>query len=220
MKTEPLHIVLLEDYDLISLSVKMTLESAYGTRLTFKALSNADSALDYIQEHRVDAVLIDLILKSEHETTLQSGDELLRVISQWTEKPKTIVLSKMDSLDVLNYCIEQLEADGYVLKSKTSLEELVPAINAVMEGEHYFSFPVRKLLKYQFGLLDLDTADISILKALSHGVGQKHIVMTLEDKGIVMTLSAVEKRIKKLKIRFDARNTPHLVAHAIRKGII
>ncbi len=216
----PIHILLLEDYDLISLGVKITLENAYKNMLRFKSVTDADAALDYLQKHKVDVLLLDLILKSEQPTLLHSGDELLRTIHHWIEKPKTIVLSKIDSLDILNYCIEQLEADAYILKSKTSLEELVPAIETVLEHENYFSFSVRKLLKYQFGLLDIDTTDITILKALSNGLVQRKIVILLEQKALPMTLSAVEKRIKKLKIRFDAETTSHLVATAIRKGII
>jgi DNA-binding NarL/FixJ family response regulator len=142
-----LHILLLEDHSFISLGVEVILRENYKELLLFKVVTDADAALEYLQTHSVDVVLLDLILKSEHHTKLKSGDELLREIYNWNDKPKTIILSKIDSLDVLNYCIEQLEADAYILKSKTSAEEIIPAIDAVLENEYYYSYKIRKLFR-------------------------------------------------------------------------
>lgn len=215
-----IHILLLEDHALISLGVEVMLKETYKDSLVFKVVTDADKALDYLRKHTVDILLLDLILKSEHSTKLKSGDELLREIYLWECKPKTIILSKIDSLDVLNYCIEQLEADAYILKSKTSVDEIIPAIDAVLGNEYYYSYSIKKLLKYQFGLLEMDTTDRIILKELSSGLHQKEIVLILEKKEIQISVSAVEKRIRKLKLKFEANTTSHLVAISIRKGII
>tara|TARA_R110002051_G_scaffold181774_1_gene251330 strand:+ start:100036 stop:100695 length:660 start_codon:yes stop_codon:yes gene_type:complete len=215
-----LHVLLLEDHRFISIGVEVILKENYKDTLLFKAVSDGDTALKYLQTHSVDIVILDLILKSDFDTKLKSGDELLRILYHWEKKPKTIILSKIDSLDVLNYCIEQLEADAYILKSKTSADEIIPAIDAVLENEYYYSYGVRKLLKYQFGLLEMDTTDRIILTQLSNGLHQKEIVFALEKKEIIVSVSAVEKRIRKLKLKFEASTTSHLVAIAIRKGII
>jgi DNA-binding CsgD family transcriptional regulator len=68
--------------------------------------------------------------------------------------------------------------------------------------------------------LEMDTTDLIILKELSNGLYQKEIVSILEEKGMSISVSAVEKRIRKLKLKFEANTTSHLVAIAIRKGII
>jgi DNA-binding NarL/FixJ family response regulator len=215
-----IHILLLEDHGFISLGVQIILEQTFKEALIFKTVTDADAALEYLQRYPVDILLLDLILKSEYKTRLDSGDELLREIYLWEDKPKTIVLSKIDSLDMLNYCIEQLEADAYIFKSKTSVDEIIPAINAVLDNEYYYSYRIKKLLKYQFGLLEMDTTDRIILKELSNGLYQKEIVSILEEKEMSISVSAVEKRIRKLKLKFEANTTSHLVAIAIRKGII
>lgn len=215
-----IHILLLEDHSFITVGVEFILKEEYKESLLFKVVTDADTALEYLRSQPVDIILLDLILKSEYHTKLKSGDELLREIYLWENKPKTIVLSKIDSLDLLNYCIEQLEADAYILKSKTSVDEIIPAINAVLENEYYYSYEIRKLLKYQFGLMEMDTTDRIILKELSNGLHQKEIVFVLEKKEINISVSAVEKRIRKLKLKFEANTTSHLVSIAIRKGII
>ena len=215
-----IHILLLEDHAFISLGVQVILEQTYKEILTFKIVTDADAALEYLKKHSVDVLLLDLVLKTDHPTRLDSGDELLREIYFWEHRPKTIVLSKIDSLDMLNYCIEQLEADAYIFKSKTSVDEIIPAIDTVLDNEYYYSDRIRKLLKYQFGLLELDTTDRIILKELSNGLHQKEIVAILEEKEISISVSAVEKRIRKLKLKFEANTTSHLIAIAIRKGII
>lgn len=215
-----LHVLLVEDHDLISLGVQVKLEKEYQKSLVFTLKTNADEALDYLQKNTVDILLLDLVLKSEYPMQLKSGDELLRKLHGWENKPKVIILSKIDSLDMLNYCIEYLEADGYIFKSKSSLNEIVIAIDTVLIGENYYSNQIKKILKYQFGLLDIDTSDRVILKELSNGGRQKGIMKILSEKDIQMSVSAIEKRIRKLKIRFDALTTAHLVSIAIRKGII
>lgn len=186
----------------------------------FKTVTNADEALHYLKHNKVDVVLLDLIITSEESRTLQSGDELLRELYQWEDKPKVIILSKIDSLDMLDYCIEQLEADGYILKSGTSLSEIIPAINAVIEDEHYFSTRIKKLLKYKFGLLELGIVDRIILRELGKGNNQIDISKTLIENGFELSRSAVEKRVRKLRIRFEAKNIPHLIANAMKNGII
>lgn len=220
MRDNNIHILLVEDHDLISLSVQMILKETYKELLNFKIVTNADAALDYLKNNSVDILLLDLILNSKNTRILKSGDELLREIYPWHHKPKTIILSKIDSLDVLNYTIEQLGADAYIFKSKSSLQEIIPAIKTVLENKHYYSPKIKKILNYQFGLLDLDTTDRILLKELGNGLSQKQIVTSLENRKIYISLSAVEKRVRKLKIKFDAHTTAHLIAIAIRKGII
>tara|TARA_R110002051_G_scaffold174602_2_gene244812 strand:- start:1375 stop:2034 length:660 start_codon:yes stop_codon:yes gene_type:complete len=218
--SKKLYILLLEDHALISLGIEVMLKQTYKELLLFKVVTDADAALEYLKLYPVDIILLDLILKSEYPTRLKSGDELLREIYLWQDKPKTIILSKIDSLDVLNYCIDQLEADAYILKSRTSVNEIIPAIDAVLENENYYSYSIRKLLKYKFGLLEMDTTDRIILKDLSNGLHQKGIVSSLAEREINISVSAVEKRIRKLKLKFEATTTSHLVSIAIRKGII
>ena len=165
--------------------------------------------------------MLDIILKNEPENSkLKGGDDLLREFKKSSSKAKIIVMSKIESLDMLDYIINVLNADGYILKSRTSLQEIIPAIKTVLSSENYYSKSVTKILQYQENLLDIDIKDRFILKLLSQGLRQQEIEIASPKKGIKMTVSAIEKRIKKLKLRFGAETTAQLTAIAVKKGII
>jgi len=51
------------------------------------------------------------------------------------QSPKVIVYSKSDSLEVLDYLVEHLQVDGFILKSRGSLEEIIPAVEQVLDGD-------------------------------------------------------------------------------------
>ncbi|WP_439131458.1 response regulator [Polaribacter sp.] len=221
MSKKEIKVLLVEDHDSVSLGVKYSLIKQKEINFDITIATTADMALNYTNREVFDVVLLDLILKNESKNSkLSSGDDLLRELNKWDHRPKIIMLSKIDSLEMLDYVINLLNADGYIIKSRTSLQELIPAIKAVLSGESFFSDSIKKILRYNESLLDIDFEDRTILKLLSSGYKQAEIAKEFMKKDISMTVSAIEKRIKKLKLRFEAQTTAQLTALAIKGGII
>ena len=212
--------MIVEDHDCVSKSIVETLKEQSGFIPETFIATDADHALKLIKEKSPEIVFLDLILKPTIEGVLTDGDDLLREMNKLFHRPKVIVMSKIDRLDMLDYVINQLGADSYILKSRTSLNEIIPAVEKVMQGENYFSPSIVKILKHQENLLEMDTIDIFIIKKLSRGLTQSEIEIALMENDIYLTVSAIEKRIRKLKIRFDAKTTIHLIALAFQNGII
>lgn len=219
---KPIKILLVEDHDSVSLGVEYSLIKQKEIHCEITTVTTADKAFNYFQRENYDVILLDLILKSTaKKPKLLGGDELLRELNKFPKrKPKVIILSKIDSLEMLDYIINSLGADGYILKSRTSLKEIVPAIQAVLSEESFYSNSIKKILKYQESLLEIDFEDRTILRFLAEGLKQFEIEKEFQEKGISMTVSAIEKRIRKLKLRFDAQTTPQLTAIATKEGII
>ncbi|WP_299111970.1 response regulator transcription factor [uncultured Winogradskyella sp.] len=214
-------LLLVEDHDSVSLGIQYSLKQEPSYSFDIKATSDANSAFNELKNNDFDIVILDLILKGKIDRgQFTSGDELLSYLSKLEYRPKVIVMSKIDSFDMLDYVVSVLDADAYILKSKTSLQEIIPAIDAVLSGDNFFSDSIKKILRYNENLLDMDIVDRIILKAISNGLKQNEIAEELKIKRYAMTVSAIEKRIKKLKIRFDAHTSPHLIALAIKNGII
>lgn len=216
-----INLLLVEDHDSVSLGVMSSLEKSADFTFEITVATTADKALHNISQNQYDIVLLDLILKDESSNSLLSGGEdVLRELNKMEFAPKVIVMSKIDSLDMLDYVINVLDTDAYILKSRTSLQEIIPAIHSVLSNEHFYSQSIKKLLRYHENLLEMDIIDRIILKSLSNGLKYIGIESLLKEKSLHITVSAIEKRVKKLKIRFDANTNAQLVAMAIKEGII
>lgn len=221
MRSKLIKILLVEDHDSVSMGVQYSLQKQKEIQCEITIATTADMALGFTKREEYDVILLDLLLKNEpYNSKLSGGDDLLRELNKKENRPKVVVQSKIDSLEMLDYVIGVLNADGYILKSRTSLREIVLAIKTVLEGESFYSDSIKKILKYNESLLDIDFEDRMILKCLSLGLKQIEIEHEFRKKDISMTVSAIEKRIKKLKIRFDAGTTAQLTAMATKEGII
>ena len=215
-----LDILLVEDHDLVSSGVQQTLRQAENYSFSVSLATDADIAFTLLQKQRFDIVLLDIVLKNNlPEPKFIGGDGLFREILKMTCRPKVIVLSKIDSLDMLDYIINILGADGYILKSRSSLEEIIPAIESIIDEQNFYSKSIERILRYNESHLEIDFTDRAILNGLSNGLTQKGIVIFLKKKDITMTVSAIEKRICRLKLRIYSKTTAQLIATAIKEGI-
>lgn len=68
--------------------------------------------------------------------------------------------------------------------------------------------------------LEIDYIDRMLLKAFSKGIKQTELKDYLASYGKSFSLSGLEKRIKRLKLRFEANTVTELVTIALRKGLI
>lgn len=217
MKT--IRILHVEDYDLISEGVReILLRSNLNCKIT--ACNNADDALKTLYESSIDVVLLDIILKSKQSAILGNGDEFLKEIKRRKLNTKIIIVSMIDNIETLNHVINNLDADGYILKSKTSSLELVPAIVSVISGKKYLSETVKKRMDTYDKLIDIDIIDREILLSLANGYLQNELPAILRKKGIPLKMRSIEARIGKLKDHFAVKTPTQLISIAIKKGII
>ena len=59
-----------------------------------------------------------------------------------------------------------------------------------------------------------------MLKGFTSGLMQKEMMDYLGEKGEFLTLSAIEKRTKRLKLYFNAKTLSEMISIAIRQGFI
>lgn len=217
MKT--IGILHVEDHDLISEGVReILLRSDLKCKIT--VCNNADDALKTLHGSPIDVVLLDLILESKRSAILGNGDELLKEIKRRKLNTKVIVVSMISTIETLNHVVNNLDADGYILKSKTSSLELVPAIVTVMSGKKYLSEAVKKRMEAYDKLIDIDIIDREILLSLANGYLQYELPAILRKKGTPLKMRAIEARIGKLKDHFGVKTPTQLISIAIKKGII
>lgn len=124
---EKVRILIVEDHDSVSLGLVRYLEENAEKGFILHKSTNVLDAINAIKESPFDVILLDFFLKNT-ENSNGDGDELLFRLRKMEQSPKVIVYSKSDSLEVLDYLVEHLQVDGFILKSRGSLEEIIPAV--------------------------------------------------------------------------------------------
>jgi DNA-binding NarL/FixJ family response regulator len=131
---------------------------------------DGEEALRLIQEKKPDVAVLDVKLPG------LTGLEIARKLQDKHSPTRVIMLTMHNEEDLFNRALDD-GAMGFVLK-ENAVEEIVKAIVAVADGQHYLSstisgYLVRRrhrnesLVKQKPGLEDLTKAELRILKLIS-----------------------------------------------------
>jgi DNA-binding NarL/FixJ family response regulator len=131
---------------------------------------DGEDALRLIQEKKPDVAVLDVKLPG------LTGLEIARKLQEKRSRTHVIMLTMHNEEDLFNRALDS-GAMGFVLK-ENAVEEIVKAIVAVADGQHYLSstisgYLVRRrhrsesLAKEKPGLDDLTKAELRILKLIS-----------------------------------------------------
>jgi two-component system invasion response regulator UvrY len=121
-------ILIVDDHEVVRAGVMRIVEQP-GT--IFGEASNADQALKLVREEDWDLAVLDLSLGD------RSGLELLKELKQTRAKLPILILSMHSEVQYARRAF-QAGAAGYITKDSPS-EELVKAVNRVIEGGRYIN---------------------------------------------------------------------------------
>ncbi|MFV9551437.1 response regulator [Algibacter sp. PT7-4] len=167
-----------------------------------------------------DLLITDLSFQADHrEQTLHSGIDLITVLKKEHPELKIIVYSVDDRLQLIRGLIK-LNINAFVCKGRKGLNELTEAIKAVYSGNTYFSSKIAQAFNSKTDL-EINSYDIKLLQYVSKGLSQEEISIIFKNKGISpSSLSSIEKRLNKLKIQLNSKNTIHLISTSKDLGLI
>ena len=185
-----------------------------------------DDALLKVKRAKLDGVPFDLLIsdlsfiKDHREQQLTSGDELVAAVKKELPQIKTIIYSIEDRASRIQDLVNNIGVDAFVCKGRNGLVELKKAVGVVYSNESYISLEIAHALRNN-QVLEINDYDVSVLTHLSEGFSQDQITVVFKSKNMIpFSLSAIEKRISKLKVYFKASNTIHLIALTKDIGII
>ncbi|HRG10438.1 MAG TPA: response regulator transcription factor, partial [Cyclobacteriaceae bacterium] len=169
---------------------------------------NAASCLDYLKRHRPDVILMDVNLPDK------SGTELCQEVKKLYPNVLILGLSTFNQQAVVRNMIDN-GASGYVLKNATK-EELLEAIELVINGETYFSQEVvHSLNEPQPHQPVITRREKEVLQLIAEGLTNGQIA----DK-LFISIPTVNTHRKSIIEKFDVKNTAALIGKAIKTGII
>lgn len=172
-----MRIVLIDDDQLVCMSLKMILEA--DSDITVTAVGNDGSeALPLYREHNPDVLLMDIRMKGMNGT-----DALAELIKVYPDAKVLFLTTFVDD----EYIVKALElgAKGYIVKQ--NYENIVPALRAVYSGQNVYGTEVMEkipdLMKsadsFDYSAYDISDKEYEIITLVADGLSNKEIATNL-----------------------------------------
>lgn len=210
-------IVIAEDHTIL----REGLRSLLTADETIDVCGEAEDGMEAIRivaETTPDLILLDLAMPK------MNGLAAIKEIKR--QSPETRVLA-LTIHKTEEYILEAFQsgADGYCLKDSTH-QELVMAINSVLEGKTYISPDIsekvltgyldgKKTIRTEPAWESLTQREKEILKLIGEGYKNKDIADYL-----CISVKTVEKHRANLMKKLDLHNVSALTAYSIDKGLV
>lgn len=195
-------IFIVDDHYMIIEGIRSLLQNGKGLEWIGHAM-NATSCMAFLKTHQPHIILLDINLPDV------SGIELCKEIKAKYPKIGIIGLSSYNQQSYINKIMDN-GASGYVLKNATK-EELLDAIETVMDGQKYLSEEAALIVKKNVGskIPIITRREKEVLSLISEGLTNNQIATKL-----FISITTVDTHRKNLLAKFEAKNTATLIRMA------
>jgi DNA-binding NarL/FixJ family response regulator len=218
-----IHVVLVDDQELIRVGFRMVLESRPGIVVVGEA-DDGDSAVELLASVAADVVLMDVRMPR------MSGVEATRLICSGADGPRVLILTTFD-LDEYAYDALQAGASGFLLKD-TPVEEIAAAIAHVHDGDavvapsttrrlldHFTSArpdrPTRRPAPDVHRLEQLTPREHEVLRLVARGLSNAEIAEEL-----VLAAGTVKVHVGRILTKLGLRDRVQAVVLAYETGLV
>jgi DNA-binding NarL/FixJ family response regulator len=218
MSMEKIHIVLVDDHQIVRDGIKMLLTGEAEFMIVGEA-AGYEQLKQILAKVHADVVILDINLQGI------SGIEITRLLSITHPGLRVLILSMYTNDDFVINAIKA-GAKGYLPKN-TTRKELIGAVYAIAEGEEYFSEGIASILLKNFvrkaqggddsgeGEKDsLSRREIEILGLVASGYSNQQIA----DK-LFISIRTVESHKNHIMQKLKLKSTVDLLKFAIRNNI-
>lgn len=172
-----MRIIIVDDDQLVSLSLKTILESTGNIKVVAIGNSAQDALLLY-QKWKPDVMLLDIQMPGG--SGLEAGEQILQ-----QDKTARILFLTTFSDDAYIAKALQIGAKGYLLKQ--DFAGIAPALSAVMQGQHVFGEQVvscfsgllQKKSPFNYAKYDITEKEQEIIVHIAEGYSNKEIASSL-----------------------------------------
>ena len=220
-----IRILMTDDHPMIIEGYQNTLFSTKkpDQELFIDTANNCDESIEAMHrsirrgEH-YNVLFIDIKMPPSSDGQFTSGEDLARYARKILPKAKIVILTMFNETYRIHNIVEELNPEGFLIKSDLTSSELASAFQAVLNNPPFYSGTVSKYLKQTIvSDIYLDDKNRRILYLLSQGVKTKNLAEHVD-----LSLSGVEKRKKQLKLLFNIEDGQDetLIEEAKKLGFI
>lgn len=207
--------VVVADRNVINrVGIRAILERNSGTAVIAEATSY-EAALDAVDEHGPDVLVIDLDLGDDTTAGLQLCQEITERFSQTKILVLAASMSEMVVLEAL-----RRGATGYLVKDEVKADELGKAVMAVQQGETVLGRSVgtmvsRGLNTTRYTAEHLSDRELEVIRYVAQGLSNKQIAQKL-----FISESTVKFHLQNLAKKLNTHNRTELVRKAALEKLI
>jgi len=214
MTGRPTRVLLVDDHTLVRAGVRRILDAHAGLRVIGE-VPDGNAALEALAAGDVDVVVLDLTMPG------RDGFSVLAEIRRRWPGVRVIVLTMHSSGEYVARAVRE-GAKGYLLKD-SAVQDLVAAIEAVMEGGEFYSPAVQRSLadalrqesRPPSPLEQLTEREREVLRLVAEGLATKEIAARL-----FISTRTVESHRANLMRKLDLHSVALLTQFAIREGLV
>lgn len=170
-------LIIVDDDNIVSLSLKTILEAS-GDITVVEIGKNGKEAIALYEKHRPDVLLMDIRMDT------MSGLEAAEVILKKYPDAKILFLTTFSDDEYIVRALH-IGAKGYILKQ--DFESLIPALNAVSNGQSVFGNEIVTKLpnlisqtnSYDYEEKGITEKELTIIELIAEGLSNKEIAEKL-----------------------------------------
>lgn len=219
------HILIVEDHQDVFENIERKLLDKYPNN-TISLATNCDNGFAIIKKHKVtnpiSLIILDLTFTtSNSNSVLKDGKALMRELKNNNYSVPVLVYSSHDNMEHIHPVISNYSPKGYVIKTHNSSNELLFAIDRILDNETYYSQRVHELqlkrIKYSH---KIDEIDEQIIQFLPNANYMEDWENKIQGKNGFIKYKAIKNRIDNLCINLEVKNEKQLLLKLQRLAII
>ncbi|WP_437920036.1 response regulator [Sphingobacterium sp. LRF_L2] len=208
-KNDRLNLAIVDDHPMILEGLKSLLQE--DPKFHIFSFTKGAAILDFIQENKVDVVLLDIVLSDG------SGLDFCRAIKQKLPKTIVIAISNQAERSIIFRFLEN-GGNGYILKNADA-QEIVKCIDNAINGDLALSKEVQEIMlrpsSQAFEIPRLTKREQQILESIAYG----HTSAEIAEK-LFISVITVETHRRNLLQKFKSKNMIELVKIAAENKLI
>ncbi len=208
-------ILVVDDHPIVRQGIASLL-SNYDEFTIVGQADNGSDALDMVQAHAPEVVLLDIRMPGE------SGLEVMRRILAARPDTKVLMLTSFDDDEYVLGALRE-GARGFVLKN-VSDEMLVNAIRGVSRGERVLSPQItERVVQYLLSdgaeemveRITFEKDERQILQMLTEGASNVEI-----SEALYLSISSVKRKLRGIFDKLEVESRAEAAAEAVRRGVV
>lgn len=211
-----IRIAVVDDHEIVRDGVKMLLEDEPGFQIAFEAETGKE-AVELCKKEEPDLVIMDITMPE------MDGIQATKIIKNNYPDIKILALTMLSEDQHIRKMIKA-GASGYILKS-SGKNELIKAINSIMEGNHYFSDGATKAILQELvnpvvtkskddDEVNITERELEVLKLIVDEYTNQEIAEEL-----FVSVRTVDAHRRNLLQKTGVKNTAGLVKYALKNKL-
>ncbi|MGC4023062.1 MAG: response regulator transcription factor [Cyclobacteriaceae bacterium] len=171
-KRSPINILLVDDHHLVR-NALAKLIGVFNFPTTISHAGNGQEAIEYLQTHSADLVLLDM------QMPVLNGTETLKKIRDLKLNTRVIILTQFDEPSLIMHLL-QCGANGFLLKDCSSYELEKAILTVTTEGDYYNELVMKVLKegmahKNELANMDISPREFQVMTLLKEGKSNKEM---------------------------------------------